>query len=128
MNNPTRNPMQRARGLGSAKSGIGHWWMQRVTAVALIVLSLWLVCFVLSLLHGDFAAAHAALARPWNAVLMIGFVVAAFWHGQLGLQVVIEDYVHSQWLEMTLMVAIKLLAVLFALAGVLAVLRIALAS
>lgn len=127
MNNEMRTPLKRARGLGSAQSGIGHWWMQRVTAVALIVLGIWLVCFVLSLLHSDYAHAHAALAKPWNAVLMIGFVIAAFWHGQLGLQVIIEDYVHTQWLEMTLMVAIKLLAVLFALAGVLAVLRIAVA-
>lgn len=121
-----RNPLQRARGLGSAKTGAGHWWMQRVTAVALVVLSVWFVFMLLSLLHADHASAHAMLARPWNAVLMIAFTTAMFWHAQLGLQVVIEDYVHTRWLEVGLMVLVKLLAVLFALACALAVLRVAL--
>nr|WP_244962466.1 succinate dehydrogenase, hydrophobic membrane anchor protein [Oleiagrimonas soli] len=123
-----RNPLQRARGLGSAKSGVGHWWMQRMTAVALVVLSIWFVLTLLSMLHADFATAHAMLAKPWNAVLMIAFTTSMFWHAQLGLQVVIEDYVHTRWLEVSLMVLVKLLAVLFALACALAVLRVALAG
>jgi succinate dehydrogenase / fumarate reductase, membrane anchor subunit len=128
MSTQMRNPLQRARGLGSAKSGVGHWWIQRVTAVALIVLVVWFVALVLSLLHADPVMARAALARPLNSVLMIAFVIAMFWHGQLGLQVVIEDYVHTRWLEIALLIAIKLLAVLGMLAGALAVLRIALGS
>lgn len=121
-----RNPLKRARGLGSAQSGVGHWWMQRVTAVALVVLGLWFVATVLGLLHADYAAARAAVAKPWNAVLLIAFVIAVFWHAVLGLQVVIEDYVHTRWKEVVSLVLIKFLAVLGALAGVLAVLRIAL--
>lgn len=122
----TRDPLKYARNHGSAKYGVGHWWVQRVTAAALIVLGLWFVCTLLGMLGSDYAAAREVLARPWNAVLMIAFTSTAFWHAQLGLQVVIEDYVHVRWKEVVLMVVIKLLAVLFALACALAVLRVAL--
>ncbi|MEO9078831.1 MAG: succinate dehydrogenase, hydrophobic membrane anchor protein [Rhodanobacter sp.] len=121
-----RDPMKIARGLGSAQSGVGHWWVQRLTAAALVVLGIWFVVTVLCLLHADYATARAAVAQPWNAVLLIAFVITMFWHAVLGLQVVIEDYVHTRWKEVVLLVAIKFLAVLGALAGVLAVLRIAL--
>lgn len=121
-----RNPLKRARGIGSAQSGVGHWWTQRVTAAALVLLSLWFVFTVLSLLHADYATAKVTVAKPWNALLLILFMVTMLWHAVLGLQVVIEDYVHTRWKEVVLLVAIKFLAVLGALAGVLAVLRIAL--
>ena len=123
-----RNPLKRARGLGSAQFGVSHWWTQRVTAAALVLLGLWLVITVLGLLHTDYATARATIAKPWNAVLLVAFLVSALWHAVLGLQVVIEDYVHTRWKEVFLMVAIKFLAVLSALAGALAVLRIALGA
>lgn len=123
-----RHPIKRARGLGSAQSGVGHWWMQRVTALALVVLGLWFLATILRLAHADFATAHDLVARPWNAVLLIAFVIAMFWHAVLGLQVVIEDYVHTRWKEVSLLVLVKFLAVLGALASVLAVLRIALGA
>ncbi|MBE1161290.1 succinate dehydrogenase, hydrophobic membrane anchor protein [Dyella acidiphila] len=123
-----RNPLKRARGLGSAQFGVGHWWTQRVTAAALIVLGLWFVSMLLGLLHADYASARAAVAKPWNAVLLIAFVIAMFWHAVLGLQVVIEDYVHTRWKEIVLLVAIKFIAVLSVLACTLAVLRIALGA
>ena len=121
-----RNPLQRARGLGSAKDGVQHWWRQRATAVALLVLGIWFVLLVLSLLHGGYAAAHAALAHPLNAALMIAFLIALFWHMQLGVQVVIEDYVHTRWIELTLQILVRFFAVLAALLAIIAVLRIAL--
>lgn len=124
--NDLRNPLQRALGLGSAKEGANHWWRQRVTAVALFFLGLWFVALVLMLLHGDYASAHAALANPFNAVLMLVFGIALFWHMQLGLQVVIEDYVHTRWLGVVLQVAVRFYAVLAVLLVALAVLRIAL--
>jgi len=123
-----RHPLKRARGLGSAQSGVGHWWTQRTTAVALIALGIWFVVLVLGLVHGDYAAARATVAKPWNAVLLIAFLVTMFWHAVLGMQVVIEDYVHTHWKEITLLVAIKFIAVLCVLAGTLAVLRIALGA
>lgn len=123
-----RHPIKRARGLGSAQSGVGHWWTQRVTAVALIALGLWFLVVVLRVAHGDFATARELVARPWNAVLLIAFVITMFWHAVLGLQVIIEDYVHTRWKEVSLLVLVKFLAVLGALASVMAVLRIALGA
>jgi succinate dehydrogenase / fumarate reductase, membrane anchor subunit len=121
-----RNPLKVARGLGSSQSGVGDWWSQRVTAAALVLLGVWFVATVLCLLHADYTTARATVAKPWNALLLIAFVLTMFWHAVLGLQVVVEDYVHVRWKEVALMVAIKFLAVLGALASVLAVLRIAL--
>ena len=121
-----RHPLKFARGLGSSQSGAGHWWTQRVTAAALAVLMVWFVVTLLSLLHADYATALATVARPWNAILLIACLITMFWHAVLGLQVIIEDYVHTRWKEVLSLVLIKFLAVLGALASVLAVLRIAL--
>lgn len=121
-----RHPLKVARGLGSSQSGVGHWWLQRVTAAALVPLAIWFVILVLDLLHADYLSARATVARPWNALLLIAFVLTAFRHAVLGLQVVVEDYVHTRWKEVGLLLSIKFLAVLGALACVLAVLRIAL--
>lgn len=128
MKKDLRNPLARARGLGSANQGAGHWMLQRVTAVALVFLGLYFVGLVLSLLHTDFATARLTLAKPWNAVLLIALLLTMFRHMTLGLQVVIEDYVHTRWLEVASLMVIKFIAVLAALAGVLAVLRIALGN
>jgi succinate dehydrogenase / fumarate reductase membrane anchor subunit len=123
-----QTPLKRARGLGSAKSGTHHFIVQRVTALALIPLVLWVVYLALTLTHADYAHARALAHQPLNALLLIAFVIAAFWHAQLGVQVVIEDYVHTRWLEVTAQLAVKFLCVLGALGGVLAVVRIALGS
>lgn len=119
-----RTPLVRARELGSARHGVGHWWTQRLTAIALIPLTMWFVWLVLRLPRLDYAGAHDLVANPINALLLIVFTATMFWHGQLGLQVVIEDYVHTRWLEITLLVLVKFLAVLGALACTLAVLSI----
>ena len=121
-----RTPLKKALGLGSAKHGVQHFITQRVTAVALLLLAGWFLWIVLSLLHLDYAGARALLAQPFNAVLMLAFVVAIFWHAQLGLQVVIEDYVHTHGLQLVLQIAVKFLCFLGAAASVLAVIRIAL--
>jgi succinate dehydrogenase / fumarate reductase membrane anchor subunit len=121
-----RTPLKKAIGLGSAKHGVHHFIVQRITAVALMLLGLWFIWLVLKLLHLDYAGAHALVAQPLNAVLMLAFVVAVFWHAQLGLQVVIEDYVHTHGLQLLLQIAVKFLCFLGAAASVLAVIRIAL--
>ena len=123
-----RTPMKIANGLGSARSGAHHFLVQRITAVALAALGLWIVWIALEVLHMDYASAHALIAKPWNAVLMIAFVIAAFWHAQLGLQVVVEDYVHAKGLELALQIAIKFACFLGAAASVLAVIRVALGA
>ena len=128
MSRQLRTPMKIARGLGSASSGAHHFMVQRITAVALAGLGLWVVWIALEMLHMDHAAAHALIAKPTNAVLMISFAIASFWHAQLGLQVIIEDYVHSLALELALQIAVKFACFLGAAASVLAVVRIALGS
>ncbi|HMM56231.1 MAG: succinate dehydrogenase, hydrophobic membrane anchor protein [Xanthomonadales bacterium PRO7] len=121
-----RNPMKYARGLGSAQSGVRHWWLQRLTAVALAPLSLWFLWLCAGLVHADYAAVRAAIAEPVHAVLLVALVVSLFWHGALGLQVVIEDYVHTRWQEITLQILVRFGAFLAAVACLFAIVRIAL--
>ena len=128
MNAQLRTPTKIASGLGSAKTGVHHFMVQRITAVALLGLGVWFVWLVLSMLHMDYAAARALVAQPFNAVLMFAFIVALFWHAQLGLQVVIEDYVHTQGLGLALQITVKFLCFLGAAASALAAIRIALGS
>ena len=122
------NPLARAKGLGSAKHGVGHWWAQRVTAIALIPLSLWLMVVVLTAVGAPQVEVIAWLAKPWNAVLVASLVVALFYHLQLGMQVVIEDYVHHRAMEVFLQLLVKFAAVAGALACLLAIVRVALRS
>ncbi|HEN47334.1 MAG TPA: succinate dehydrogenase, hydrophobic membrane anchor protein [Mizugakiibacter sp.] len=124
--NDLRTPLARAHGLGSAREGMRPWWLQRLTAVALLLLGTWFVVSVLLLLRSGYVAAHLMLADPLNAILMIAFTTVLFWHAQLGMQVIIEDYVPTRWLEIMLQVLVRFLAVLGALACAVAVLRIAL--
>lgn len=122
------HPIARARGLGSAKDGTHHWWLQRLTAVALALLSPWFVILAVGLLGADHAAVRATLAQPLNATLMLAFVISLFWHARLGLQVVVEDYIHVRWLEVTLQVAILFACALATLASIIAIARIAIAG
>ncbi len=103
-------PLKRAKSLGSAKDGVGHWWWQRVTSVALIPLGIWFVVSLLNLVYvGGTAEATAAWAQvPANALLMALFLVALFWHTAQGLQVIIEDYVHDMGWKVGLVMLIKL--------------------
>lgn len=121
-----RNPMQRARGLGSAKSGTGHFKWQRVTAIALVPMVAWFIGLLVSLVGADLESVRAAIARPLNAILFALFVVALFWHGKLGMQVVIEDYVHSRAAEVTLQLLVTLACAAGAFASLYAIGRIAL--
>jgi succinate dehydrogenase / fumarate reductase, membrane anchor subunit len=90
-----RSPLARAMGLGSAKEGVGHWWAERASAVALIPLTLWFVASIIAHIQSDYATFIAWLRTPIGTILMILLQVALFYHTALGLQVVVEDYVHS---------------------------------
>jgi len=120
-----RTPLGRARGLGSAKGGTHHWWMQRLTSVALLPLAIWFIVATVGLLGADHAAVSAWLASPLTAVLMILFVATMFHHAQLGLQVIVEDYVHSEGAKFASLVTIKLASIVLAVAGLFAVLKVA---
>lgn len=122
--NRLRHPVAVARGLGSAKEGVSHWWAQRISAVALVFLVPWFLATAVSLIGVDAANARMLLADPMNATLMLAFVLAMMWHARLGLQVVIEDYIHTAWLELTLQLLVKFAYALAALASVVAIGRI----
>lgn len=121
-----RTPVSRARGLGSGKTGTGHFWWQRVTAVALVPLVLWLVFTLVSFVGADLDTVRATLARPWNAIIFALLAIAMFWHAKLGLQVVIEDYVHTRALEIALQLLVTFVCAIGALASLYAIGRIAL--
>jgi len=121
-----RTPLQQVKGLGSAKEGAGHWWWQRLTAIILLPIGLWFVFSFLRLIGGDHQTVIAWLSSPWKAALVVLFLAAMFYHAKLGMQIVIEDYIHVEWLKMTCLIAMQFILLLFGVTAVLAVLRLAL--
>src|SRR5476649_2280027 len=119
----TRTPLSRARGLGSAKEGVHHWWLQRVTAIALIPLVVWFAISLVMLSGADFAVVRAWIGSPLVMVLLTLTIVVGLYHGQLGLQVVWEDYTGGAT-RVVMIVLTKFIAVLFGLGAVLAIMRI----
>ena len=120
-----KTPLGAVRGLGSAKNGTHHWWMQRLTAVALIPLAVWFVASLVGLVGADFETARTWAAIPVVAIFLILFVVTSLYHFKLGLQVVIEDYVHHEGLKIASQMAVTFASILIAAASVFAVLKIA---
>lgn len=127
-NRQLRSKLGRVRGLGSTREGVHHWWAQRMSAVALLPLSLWFIYSLITLTGSDYASFHAWMTEFGNAVFTVLFLVAMFHHAQLGLAVVIEDYVHSELWKMGMLLFVKYGAVLFAASGVFAVFKISLAG
>ena len=125
---PFRTPLKRARGLGAGKSGTDHFWMQRVTAIVLAPLAIWFVWTLVTLVGADLETARDIIARPWNTIIFAVFLVSMFWHAKLGLQIVIEDYVHTRSLEITAHFLNNFLCGLGAIASLYAIARIAFAS
>ena len=119
-------PLARARGLGSAKSGLHHWWHQRVSAVAMVGLVSWMVVLLFSLVEADYQTALNMLAHPVNATVVVLFVAVGLWHASLGLQVVLEDYVANEGARLIAILAVKMTASVTAILAILSVLRVAL--
>lgn len=119
-----RSHLGRVRGLGSSNDGVHHWWMQRLTGVALAPLCLWFVFCIVGLAGADLATVKAWVGRHYNPVLLVLFIICMFHHAQLGLQVVIEDYVHSEAAKVTSLVLVKLGAVLLGACSAFAVIRL----
>ena len=120
-----RSPLGRAIGLGSAKEGVEHWWRQRVTALALVPLTLWFVAAVIGLVGADHAAFVAWVRSPMPTMLLILLLVATFYHVALGLQVVIEDYIHREAMRLGTLLVMRSLCVVFAVRGIVAILKLA---
>ena len=120
-----RSPYSQARGLGSAKYGVSHWWLQRLTAVALVPLSLWFVGAVVYLSHASSAAVVGWMSSPAVAIALVIFLFSIFYHSQLGLQIIIEDYVHGEFVRLACVTLMKFLHVVAAVAAIFAVLHLA---
>lgn len=123
-----RSPLGRAIGLGSAKEGVEHWWIQRVTAIALVPLILWFVIAVIGLVGTDLETMQNWVGRPLPAILLVLLLIATFYHMSLGLQVVVEDYVHAELAKLALVIVIRLFCFALAVAGIFAVFSIAVGS
>ena len=121
-----KSPLARARGLGSAGHGSDHWMKQRITAIANIPLVLWLVYSIVSLKGASHAEFTSWLAEPVNAILMILLIISVVYHAVLGSQVVVEDYIHSEWFKTLKLIGNKLFFFALAVACIFSILKIAL--
>jgi succinate dehydrogenase / fumarate reductase membrane anchor subunit len=123
-----RNPLSMQMARGSSREGVGHWKLQRLTAISNLILVVWFVISVLALSGANYHETRLWLAQPWNTVMMALLVISTFIHAPLGLQVVIEDYVHHEGAKTAALIAIRLLAVALAVASLIAILRVSLGS
>lgn len=119
-----RTPLAKVRGLGSARGGTHHWWAQRLTAIALVPLTLWFIYSLASMVTLDYMAAIGWLQSPLVCVLLILFVIALFYHAELGMRVVIEDYVGYEALKIGGIIVLKFVMWFAALAGIVAILKV----
>ena len=120
-----RSGLGRARGLGSAKSGTSKWFAERVSSVALVPLTLWFILAIFSLAGAPRAAVGAWLASPLNAALMLALILITFQHMAMGLQVVMEDYMHAEKPRLLAILAMKGITGILALMSIIAVLKLA---
>jgi len=120
-----RSPLGAVSGLGSAKGGAHHWWMQRLTSIALVPLTVWFTVSILSLPSLDHVTVVSWMAQSWTSLLLILLVLVAAYHSQLGVRVVVEDYVHSSGMRTLTLVTSTFAHTLLAVAGVFAILKVA---
>ncbi len=119
-------PLGRVRGLGPAREGAEHWWEERLSSFALLLLIVWLIVSLLRLPALDYESLHAWLAQPLAAVPMLLLIAATFWHSKMGLRVIVEDYVHEEGGKLFWIVVIDFLAILAGSLAAFSVLKIAL--
>jgi len=120
-----RTPIAKVRGLGAARSGLQHWKMQRLTAISNVLLVLWFMFSAMALSGSGYGEVRAWLASPVTASLVVLLIISTFYHARLGLQVVVEDYVHHEGARIASLVAIVLIVLALAVACIVAVLRVA---
>ena len=122
------SPLNKVLGLGSAKEGADHWWVQRLSAVALIPLGLWFAVALAGMEDMTYSSVVEFIRHPVNSILLILALITLTYHSQLGVQVVVEDYVHASTLKVVTIVAVSFTHILVAVAGIFAVLKIALGA
>ena len=118
------SPLKIAKGLGSAKTGLHHWWLQRLTAIALIPLTIWFVTIIAFINEADYQQSIDLISQPFNGTLLILFIIASFWHSQLGMQVVIEDYVSQKFMRITLLIIMKYFFIFIGILSITSILKI----
>lgn len=118
-----RSPLSQARGLGASKQGTHHWYVQRISAVAMLPLMLWLVFAIAGLAGSDYSVVRDWVSAPFNTALLVILVATLFYHALLGTQVVIEDYVHNEAVKMAALIATRFALVIGGVLGVVAVLK-----
>jgi len=118
------SPLKIAKGLGSAKTGLHHWWLQRLTAIALIPLTIWFVTIIAFINEADYQQSIDLISQPFNGTLLILFIIASFWHSQLGMQVVIEDYVSQKFMRITLLIIMKYFFIFIGILSIISILKI----
>ena len=121
-----RTPLAHVRGLGSAKSGSHHWWVQRITAILLVPLTLWFIASLVCISRAEYQDAVAWIGQPINTVLLLIFLAAMYYHAFLGLQVIIEDYLEPEWLKITSLILTKIIMLFTGLLSIVAVLKVSL--
>ena len=124
--NTMKTHLARVRGLGSAKEGSHHWWMQRLTAIALIPLTVWFAISIIGIVGADHAAVVNWFSSPVISIFMILFVSTMVYHSTLGVQVVIEDYIHKERWKFGLLIALKFLGITLGVVTVFSILKLAL--
>ena len=118
-------PLAKARSFWPETSCVVHWWYQRVTAIALIPLSLWFGFALMSLPGAGYGEVVEWIQQPWNTLALVVFIMASFYHAILGIQVVLEDYVHTKWLQTKSILATKITLIFIASLMLFAVLKVA---
>ena len=124
--NTMKTHLARVRGLGSAKEGSHHWWMQRLTAIALIPLTVWFAISIIGIVGADHAAVVNWFSSPVISIFMILFVSTMVYHSTLGVQVVIEDYIHKERWKFGLLIVLKFLGITLGVVAVFSILKLAL--
>ncbi|WP_029005094.1 succinate dehydrogenase, hydrophobic membrane anchor protein [Azorhizobium doebereinerae] len=124
MHSPMRTPLGRVRGLGSARSGTEHFFVQRLTAIGTLILAVIFLCIVISLLGESYNTVHATLANPLVAVVILLMLLSITVHMRIGMQVVIEDYLHNEGVKVLAIIANTFFTTVIGLAGAFAVLKI----
>jgi succinate dehydrogenase / fumarate reductase membrane anchor subunit len=124
--NTMKTHLARVRGLGSAKEGSHHWWMQRLTAIALIPLTVWFAISIIGIVGADHAAVVNWFSSPVISIFMILFVSTMVYHSTLGVQVVIEDYIHKERWKFGLLIALKFFGITLGVVAVFSILKLAL--
>jgi succinate dehydrogenase / fumarate reductase membrane anchor subunit len=119
-----RTPLSKVRGLGSAKDGTHHFWYQRITAIVLVPLILWICYSLIRMTTMEYESVLIWISSPINTLLLLALVIAVFFHALLGIQVVIEDYIHTEWQKIASIILVKFLVFLAGMASVLAIVKI----